>query len=251
MVVEIPKNNGANAYCAVNEVKVDLPKEDGLWLKSVRQLKKYDDDLGGWDIDAGTHGIMITTNELRTYAFKKYTDRLSSDGKITIRRAFAILHSTRSEQLGSFINIKKDYGDISNPELDDMLSNGLGVAEHNIVSEINQMKFYDAAPPIVYMMMIIWDHVVKTFLSHEELRNVKGNKITPVVVTVKEIGDKLSKFTPETNPGCMEQSWIKEALSGFDEIGLASKFDNGKFKIRFRKHRGKTLDWLLEKIEKL
>ena len=73
MVVEIPKNNGSNAYCAVNEVKVDLPKGDGLWLKSVRQLKKYDDDLGGWDIDAGTHGIMITTNENCAHTHSKNT----------------------------------------------------------------------------------------------------------------------------------------------------------------------------------
>lgn len=252
LVIEVSKNNMSDEYIAINEIKVDLPREESHWEKDAKQLKKYDDNLSGWNITSSKqHDIMITTNELRTFAFKNYMEKLERENKITINRDFSILHSTRTEQLGSFINIKKDYGQISNQKLDDLLSNGLGVAEYNIVNEMNQMKFYDAAPPIIYTMMIIWDHIIKTFLEPRQLRELKGNKIVSKIVTVEEVRNKLLKFTPESNPNCIKSSWVKTALLGFVEIGLASSVNNDdKFEIRFRKHSGKTLDWLFGKIKK-
>jgi hypothetical protein len=59
------------------------------------------------------------------------------------------------------------------------------------------MKFYDAKPPIIYMMMIIWDHVLKTFLTLDKIRQLRVNKSISIVATALEIKDKLSKFAPD------------------------------------------------------
>jgi hypothetical protein len=240
-------------YRAVNEIKAGLPEDKNHWISTAKQLKKYDDDLDGWNhTNSKKHDILITTNELRVFELKKYLDELASAGTIKFDRNLAILHSTRSEQLGSFINIRKDYGTISSKKLDDMLSSGVGIPEHNIVKEISQMKFYDSNPPIIYMMMIIWDHVLKTFLGLKQLRELKGNQTIPVVVTVKDVYDKLLRFTPASNPKCIEHTAVKTALLGFVEMGMAILVNSQeeKFEIRFRKHKGKLLDWLFEKIEK-
>lgn len=102
------------------------------------------------------------------------------------------------------------------------------------------------------MMMIIWDHVLKTFLGLKQLRELKGNQTIPLVITVKDVYDKLLRFTPTSNPKCVEQSAVKTALLGFVEMGVATLTNSHeeKFEVRFRKHKGRLLDWLFEKIEK-
>jgi hypothetical protein len=251
LAIEIPAQNGQTDYLAVNEIKVNLPKEKKYWFKDAQQLKKYDDDLQGWTLaGTSTHDVMFTTIELRTFGFHQYMDELSSTRKLQINRNFAILHSTPLEQDNSFIIIKKDHGVISNATLDSLLSNGVGVPRLKIIQEINQMKFFDSEPPIIYTMMIIWDHVLKTFLSTEQMRTLKGNKIFSIKLTVEEVYKKISRYAPQSNPSCIQHSWIRKALLGFAELNLARSSDTAKesFEVRFRAHKGKILDWLLDEI---
>jgi len=251
MVIEATHED--DEYHAVNEITVNLPKDESLWIKKAEQLKKYDDELTGWDkTSTKRHDIMLTTNPARTFAFRNYMSKLESEGKLKIERNLAILQSSPMEQSNSFIFIKKEYGQITHPVLDNKLSNGLPVARHNILNEINQMKFFDSNPPIIYTMMIIWDHILKNFLSLKQLRELRGNKIVPIEVTITQVHDLLSKFAPLTNSTCIETSWIKDALTGFVEIGLAEikSESEGKFEIKFRTNRGKTRHWLFEKIKK-
>jgi hypothetical protein len=251
VVIEAPHNS--DEYHAVNEITVDMSKDDSHWLKKARQLKKYDDDLTGWDkASSKPHDIMLTTNPARTYGFNNYMSKLKSENKLEIKRPFSILQSTPMEQQNSFIFIKKEYGIISHPVLDNKLSNGLPVARYNINNEINQMKFFDSNPPIVYTMMIIWDHILKNFLDLKQIRELRGNKIVPIEVTVQKVHELLSKFAPQTNPNCIETSWVRDALSGFVEIGLAEmkSQSEGRFEVKFRTHKGKTLNWLFDRIKK-
>ena len=67
-----------------------------------------------------------------------------------------------------------------------------------------------------------------------------------------KIHEILSKFAPDTNPNCIEKNWIRTALDWFEEIGIVeqSKTNSEKFTIKFRKHKEKTLDWLMKKVQK-
>lgn len=251
IVIEATEKN--DEYHALNEITVNLPKDESRWINKANQLKKYDDDLSGWtNTSSRQHDIMFTTNPARTFAFNNYMTKLSTENKLKIERNLSILHSVPMEQQNSFIFIKKEYGKISHSILDDKLSNGVPVARHNILNEINQMKFCDSNPPTMYTMMIIWDHVLKNFLDLKQLRELRGNKIVPIEITIKKIHEFLSKFAPVTNPTCIETSWVKDALLGFVEIGMAEvkSESEGKFEIKFRTHKGKTRNWLFEKIKK-
>jgi hypothetical protein len=70
-------------------------------------------------------------------------------------------------------------------------------------------------------------------------------------VTVDQVREKLMRFSPETNDNCVEREWVKDALDGFVEIGIANLTDSeeGKYEIRFRPHPGK--DWIFERINEI
>lgn len=250
LIIEVPTNRNSDSYHAVNEIKVTLPRDETYWIEDAKQLKKYDDDLSGWTSpNSALHDVMFTTNELLTYAFQRYLNNLFSSGKIFFTRKLSILHSTHQVQKDSFIIIKKDSGEISNRILDDKLSNGVAVPELKIIKEISQMKFYDSDPPIVYTMMVIWDHVLKNFLNQSQLRDLKGNKIIPITVTIEEIREKLSRFAPDPSNSCIRKDWVREALTAFVEIEVAKYLDHvEKFEIDFKPHKGSN--WIFDSINK-
>ena len=250
IVIEVQAKRDSESYHAVDEIKISLSKDQTYWMKVVEQLKKYDDELTGWDVpNSNPHDIMFTTNELRVFAFQKFLSDLSSTGRVTFSRKLSLFHSTPMEQKDSFILIKKDHGIISNQKLDDLLANGQGVPKLKIVREIDQMKFYDSNPPFVYTMMIIWDHVLKTYLSQSQLRDLKGNKLIPIAVTVEQIREKLSIFAPDPNNSCVRKDWVRDALTAFVELGVAEFVDREgeKFEIKFKTHR--STNWIFDSIK--
>lgn len=249
MVIEV--SNGKKNYFAVNEIKVDLPKDKTLWQEPVDQLKKYDDELTGWTVNKNKkHDVMFTTIDPRTFAFNKHINELIAQGKLSFERNLSILHSTRMEQNNTFFLIKKDYGTISDPDIDAMFSEGRPVNKLHMVNEMNQMKFYDSEPPVVYSMMIIWDHVLKTFLDPKQSRELRANKKVTITKSVNEIHDKLKRFTPDSNRNCIERVWVRRALEGFKELGWAKLINEEQeiFEISIKIHRGKIRDKILKEI---
>lgn len=245
--IEAPVPPEAAKYHAVNEIKANLPANHDFWERDVDQLQKYDDELAGWSRDfPNPHDILFTTNDLRVNAVNDY---LSEKG-ITFKRKFAILHSTRMEQNNTFINVRKDFGHVSDPALEKLLSDGVGVNAIHVVKDINQMKFYDARPPVVYTMMIIWDHVLKTLTDFNKLKALRGRQAFPIAVTIDQIKEKLTQFAPESNSTCVDRDWVKEALEGFCDIGVATLIDGseGRYEIRLRPQGGR--DWIFERIRK-
>lgn len=245
--IEAPVAPTAARYRAVNEIKANLPRDQEHWGEDIDQLRKYDDDLGGWSrAFPSPHDILFTTNELRVQAVNDY---VRSNG-VRFERNFAILHSTRMVQTDTFILVRKDFGEISDSILETKLSAGIAVNQIHLIREMSQMKFYDARPPVVYTMIIIWDHVLKDFTNFRSLRALRGRAAFPIEITIDQIRDKLGRFAPETNPTCIRREWIKEALDGFFDIGVASVLneDQGKYEIKFRPQAGR--DWIFERIRK-
>lgn len=246
--IEAPIPPEAARYRAVNEIKADLPKNHDYWEQDLRQLRKYDDELSNWSrAFPNPHDIMLTTNDLRV---RDVWDYIQSNG-IRFNRKFSVLHSTRMEQKNTFINVRKDFGEISDPALDDVLSHGRGINAIHVVQDMNQMKFYDAKPPLIYTMMIIWDHVLKGFADFRQLWALRGRQTLPVQVTVEEVREMLTHFAPETNKSCIRREWVKDALDGFCGIGVASLVnqDQGRYEIHLKREEG--VDWIFERIRKL
>jgi hypothetical protein len=249
ITIEIGAGKLPKPHRIVGEVKVNLPKDQAYWRESADQLKKYDDDLSGWDNPGSViHDLAFITHELRTYAFNSYLEKLRADADITFDRNLAILHSNRDSQAETFITIKKDHGAFSNKEIDQYFANGGGVKLEHVVQETSQMKFCDYDPPRVYTMNIIWDHVLKNSYDATQAQRLGRNKAPTITVSIEDVRRKLARFAPEGDPNGIKREWVKEALAGFVELRVAKRIsaEEGKYEIKFKVH--KEANWILETI---
>ncbi len=253
LVVEVPQKNKLVDYKVINEIKASFPEDKDRWLEDARQLKKYDDKLSGWKYNTTfSHDIMLTTDISFSNEFKEYMDELEKSAKIKIKRSFSILECVRRERAVQQLFIRKFSGEISNDRLDKIFSSGQAITLYNILNDINKMKFYDASPPTVYTMMILWDFVFPRFInSRIKFRDLNANRIVELEITLEQMYRVLKKFTPDSNPNCIKKSWIEKALLWFNEIGSVISPETGeKFVIKYRKvpKEKKILDWILEKV---
>jgi len=252
LVIEIPTGKNGD-YRATNEIKGWFPKDKTFWYDVAEQLKKYDDDLSDWKFNnKHRHDIMLTTDPAFTADFKKYVEQSDIENKLKIDRNFAIIESMLKERAVNSIFIRKFSGKISNSKLEEKLTSGISYSMYNILEDIEKLKFYDSKPPEIYTMMLMWDFVFPRFVnSRQKYRDIAQNKTAELDITIDKIHEILSKFAPDTNPNCIEKNWIRTALDWFEEMGIVkqSKTNSEKFTIKFRKHKEKTLDWLLKKIQ--
>ena len=238
----------------VTEIKVDLPKNQQYWEESVKQLKKYDDDLTGWDSkNISYRDIIFVTNIMRTHAFTQFLGSEPIQKKYSFDRNLAVLNSSRLQQASAFMVIKKEHGKFTNAELDAMITNGVGVPWTVILPMISNVKFYDSKPPVIYTMMIIWDHILKTYVDLKQRRDLGRRRTIEVMVSIAEITEKLSIYAPRTNPHCINQDWIREALHEFEQIDLAIPLnrETGTYRIRITTHKGDLRSWFIEKFKEI
>ncbi|QLH08927.1 hypothetical protein DSQ19_05010 [Candidatus Nitrosotenuis sp. DW1] len=264
LVMEVNAKNH-DGYRATNEIKAWLPNDKKRWVDVVEQLKKYDDDLDEWEfLSNKKHDIMFTTDPVFTSDFKKYIEQPNIDNKLKIDRNFAIMESMLKERAINTIFIRKFSGALTDKKLDETLTSGISLPLYNILEDIEKLKFYDSKPPDIYMMMIMWDLIFPKFVnSRQKQRDLADNKTVELTITVEQIQERLSKFAPESNQNCIEKSWIRSALGGFENMKIAeeskmnieestdeSQANAEKFTIKYRKHTEKTLEWLLKKTQK-
>lgn len=63
---------------------------------------------------------------------------------------------------------------------------------HNVVNDLEKIKFYDSKPPDVYTMLIMWDHIFSKYINSRKKReDLNHSKIVDVELTVDQILDKL------------------------------------------------------------
>jgi len=235
------------------EVKTDLPKNKDYWEDYVEQLKKYDDDLSGWKNDIKNHDVMFISNPLRTSDFFDYVESGPISKKYQFQRNLIITDSSRMQQSQEFMLIKKQKGKFSNEEMDKLFKSGVGVSQLKILPKVNKTKFYDSKPPIIYMMMIIWDHILKTNLTIEQLRDTGRNRIIEVNENIQDILEKISQYAPKTNKNCIKREWVVEAMTAFVDLKLASTVigDVESYNIKLIIHGGDSRNWFISKFKEL
>jgi hypothetical protein len=255
LTIEIPKNSASPAYRAVNEIKANLPKDQTFWLDDARQLKKYDDDLENWDIPPPmVHDIIFTTNSYRTYDFDKYLKDLEAKGTLRFERKVSIVARTRESGTQTFISLKKEYGEISNPALDQLLAKRWGVNLEHILAETYKLKFYDAEPPTIYTMEIIWDIILKLFVPPDQFKQLTGRKTIPIEVTLDQLYKAICVYAPDSSNPCIKKEWVRKAMNGFISLGVANRRPGTeeKYHISMSIHRGKEKkDWIFRRISEL
>lgn len=250
MVVEASRH-GQLLYRAIVEIKESLPTLPKDWNAVVAQLEKYKLVAGGWDTDVPDkpHDVMLATGMPHAKKVAAWAGKNRGSGGtgnwLIVVSVVAAKHDGEE-----CIEIAKIYGKIAHPKIDRGLSpaQNCRISLNDIVTKVDQMKFYDSYPPIEYTMSILWDHVFSKFVHGKKLKKFKDNKKVLITVSMVQILKKMKTFAPRTNPMCIQQSWIKKAMSAFEDMRIVSHDGDGQFTVAYKKHSKPTTDWIVDRI---
>lgn len=217
----------------IGEVKKTLPKDQDLWVKSFEQLKKYDNELIGWDTDdkkVKNHDIVLLTHNRLSRIVKDYyiNNVINSENKIN--KLFSIVEFYRTEEAKSYFSFRKEYGDLSNSKINSELYSGLSIPMSVYLSNYSSNKLYDDCPPLPYLITLIWENVIQIKASDSEKypRLRKKQKLN-IEVSIEEIIDIIHKgfsfYNLQNNdvnqPRIPKRDWVLKACDKFVRINEA------------------------------
>ncbi|HEX9653625.1 MAG TPA: hypothetical protein VGA99_07935, partial [bacterium] len=138
-----------------------------------------------------------------------------------------------------------------NSEIDDRLRRVLEIPLEKIIPLYPQ-KFYDAKPPVVLMMEVLWTDVFNQ-IPDEEAFMEAGRKALKIRVELSNLTKKLREQFCFQNidsrqPENPKTEWVKEAMDTFVEIGYATKIKNtnDSYWVKYT-HRKDVLEFFAKK----
>lgn len=224
--------------------------------KHFDQIKKYDNDFFDFwtDEKIPRQDLVLLTHYLsKTNAIDTFQEWLK---KNNYERKFAIVEFNYTNQADVSFTLGLSYGELSDPEHNEALRTIKPIPNDIIVDLLSKYKFYDGTPPIIYMMQIIYDELLPTYIKLDEEDSGSGYHIK---INLQEARDKLQNlFVPpklnKSSNSIPKLEWVKNAFESFVQIGLAKKnhqSDNTYIIELKTKVKEDTKDFLAKKIYKL
>ncbi|MGV8080765.1 MAG: hypothetical protein AB2L22_12015 [Syntrophales bacterium] len=222
----------------IGEVKRSFPLDQDQWIDDFNQLMRYDDELKQWMTDDGTvddHEIVLLPEQSRSRAIIRYYENEKGNA-ISFTKNFVIVQFNRSDQAKSFFFFRKEYGDFVNyPEINSRLEDGVKVPLEKLMLHYEKIKLYDAQPPPIYLMQLIWENIVMFRASMNE--KFRSSRRIDVELSIDEIVNELrDNYTFNSvnannhsyQPDIPHRSWIIESVDLFVRFGLAKWNDAAK-----------------------
>ncbi len=251
----LPTNCGV-----IGEVKNNFPKDKSYWLKNFTQLMSYDNDLIGWtsvDEKIRTHDIVLLLHHSRSREVLNYF--LNNKGKeINFIKPFIIIEYTRSDQRQAYIFFRKEYGNLSDNNINELLEKGEQVPMWVFLKEYSTIKIYDSEPELAFMLHLIWTYVVSMKASdNPRFKTLAKNQKIEVKIKIDEVMTELyegysfyrfHRENLERQPKIPKLEWIKRACEKFISLNEAKWDDNSKQSVTFYfKKYDDTLSYFIEK----
>jgi hypothetical protein len=139
------------------------------------------------------------------------------------------------------------------------LRKGVAIPLEHLVANYGGILFYDAAPPLAYLLQVLWDKVFPAAAKEEAFRapvGASGSASRPqpvieveVAQVARDLRDSFSmRLLNPTLPECPRLDVVREALDTFASWGLAEKTGESIFTVKYRKLHPGTLDYILKKL---
>lgn len=241
-------------YGMVTEAKKSLPREKDYWLKKFKQLESYDGDLVGWftpNEHIDTADLVLLIHQTRGTAAFKFLEEKIAEGVLSFDNKISVVTFVHSLETQDYINLQKIWGEISLQALAESLENVCAVPLEKIINVYggDRVKFYDAMPPLPYLLQLLWDNVFNRLKENVEYD--EDRKCRPVVTTVDDLALYLQKFFgPAKNqndsrePMIPKRDWVKKALDILCTARMAErdKSNPNTYTVFFRKKRKDTFE---------
>lgn len=232
----------------VAEAKASLPREPRYWTDDAEQLHKYDDDLHGWwttDGLIGENDIVLLMRTPHADDFAEYVHKFNSKRGWTFQRNVCFVEFDRSGRVRQAIHLRRHKGDLADGELAERLRKGVMVPIEGLLDTFRSRKFYDAKPPIEYLMEVLWQDIFNEMKSQTEFDDELS--CWPLEVTVPDLTLDLQRMFGSSGGLDREaeyprQRWVRQALEALVDIGLAHRTDGPNYRILFRRLRGEVIE---------
>lgn len=243
----------------IGDVKISFASDARGRDKIREQLSKYDEVLGIW---CGGNGalkrcakgsLILLTHHTRKVDAEDYFSAEAKAKRFTPTSPFAIVAGVRTSQREEYITLERSYGTIALPRKDEKLRKTVAIRLDHLSARFVGVRFYDAEPPLAYLLETIWDAVLPTMIPEESFADAtKGVKLEAQVTgdqVAQLLRDNFSLRTLDKSlPGAPQSDAVSKALDAMVTFGLGQKTKAGTYKFHYRKLRGGTLAFFIKKL---
>jgi len=251
---------------AVGEVKASFGGggRDADKIRDV--LAKYDGVAARWRGEAGQPAsvsdscVALLTDITRETDASDYFKAELEAGRFKPKGKFGLVSYVRRDQKTKvYYVLKRHYGELSPPEFDERLRKVKSIWIEEIESRYAYVKFYDANPPLTYMLTVLWDMLPST-VAEEEFKTRAGGGARPTISSKVNIpcdvdtiaatlrdSFSLRRLSPRL-PECPKKAFVRTALEKLRELGLAERQGADNYLVGWRALRGGTQEYFLSKI---
>ncbi len=219
-----------------------FPLNTDFWHSEFEQLKKYDGDLLGWPCAAGQgvkHDIVLLTHLSHSAAVVQY---YRDKPELNYERPFVIVEFSRFRQRDEYFFFRRQEGQVSDSAVAAKLQTGVSVPMHVFIREYSAVKFYDADPPMPYLLQVLWDQIVAPAAQDKTpLSKVRRRQKVEVLLEVDDIVVRLRDdfsfkavygYDDDRQPKIPRREWVKEACEKLVSHRIAEWADLEKKQIK-------------------
>ncbi len=135
--------------------------------------------------------------------------------------------------------LEKHYGQFTDSNLNERLRKVVAIPLETVLP-LYPVKFYDARPPMPYLIDILWTYIFPQFLSQESNEN-ESRKYPIIKLNVTEVTERLQQqFSHMRDDNRQQeiprQDWIKEALEILIRLKLARRLadSSNAYEVEFK-----------------
>lgn len=232
-------------YGIVAEMKRSLNRDQNHWIKYVEQINKYCNELTGWWTRsfgiAQSDGVLLLHNTVsRPFLF--YIRQKIASGEIELKENASLVEFSLSQESRLYYLFRLEFGQLSDDELNNKLSVGASILFDEILHSFPSVRFYDCAPPFLYIMEQLWQNVLAARKADSVFDDNK--KVYKIHVTVEEITDELQRgygsgaFAEDNRSRTFPRtSSVRSAMDRLVDYRLAEKNEQGGYIVFFKKFK--------------
>ncbi len=252
----------SKTYGIVAEVKKTLNRNKDIWVRTLEQLRKYDDKLVGWwtnDEQIKTSNATILIHSSRSREFKQYLEEQFEKDPSIVGPNSSIIEFHRFENSESFFNFRLEYGTLYDEEIHDKLHSSVNIPLDGVVRNYPGIEYYDFQPPLPKILSHLWLDVFASRISEGEYdEEINANKIkVSVSVSVSEATNELQNGYGSGKLSFDNRStefpkikWVRRAFEWFAKEKMAIPPENGCdiYTILYKKIQGDVEDRFVELV---
>lgn len=239
-------------YGIVAEAKKTLDQNQSNWIRHIRQLRKYDDNLEGWwtEHEKVTHSdTIMLIHQSRGRAFVRLLKHQRDSNPDSVGANTSVVEFFHSEETVPYYFFRLESGGVLDDELGKCLEDGVNIPLDDVHISFPNIQYYDAEPPMPLILFRLWTDVFSSMIEDGEYDEKTG--ATKIQVSVSDVTDELQQAygskalrQDDRSGEFPKQSWIREAFERLIKYRLAIPLpdEDSEYVIYYRPFRGDVLD---------